>query len=137
MYWMRVGNAALANLYTPGNIYETGDNTQPGERYDVANGRRDGTLAVYAVGFTPPGVQGDYNNNGVVDAADYVLWRDGGPLQNEVDTPGTVNPADYDAWRARFGNTSGAGAGGAVPEPAVGMLLFIAAALFSLRRKVA
>ena len=39
------------------------------------------------------GVPGDYNNNGVVDAADYVLWRKGGPLQNEVDTPGTVNAA--------------------------------------------
>ena len=37
------------------------------------------------------GVPGDYNGNFVVDAADYVLWRKGGPLQNEVDTPGTVN----------------------------------------------
>ena len=92
-----------------------------------------------SIRFTTPvvGIQGDYNNNGVVDAADYVLWREGGPLQNEVDMPGTVDAADYDAWRARFGNNSGAGAGGAVPEPAVGMLLFIAAALFSLRRKVA
>ena len=34
---------------------------------------------------------GDYNNNGTVDAADYVLWRNGGPLQNESDMPGTVN----------------------------------------------
>ena len=36
----------------------------------------------------PAGVQGDYNNNGTVDAADYVLWRRGGPLQNEGVTPG-------------------------------------------------
>ena len=53
---------------------------------------------------------GDYNENGTVDAADYVLWRNGGPLQNEVDTPGVVNAADYTAWRTRFGN-SGSGAG--------------------------
>ena len=33
----------------------------------------------------PGGVPGDYNGNGVVDMADYVLWRNGGPLQNEVD----------------------------------------------------
>ena len=60
------------------------------------------------------GVLGDYNNNGKVDAADYVLWRNGGPLSNEVDTPGTVNAADYTEWRARFGNPgSGAGLGGA------------------------
>lgn len=66
------------------------------------------------------GVPGDYNGNGVVDAADYVLWRNGGPLQNEVDAPGTVNAADYAAWRTRFGNTSGAGVSiraAAVPEP--------------------
>jgi hypothetical protein len=48
---------------------------------------------------------GDYNGNGIVDAADYVVWRNGGPLQNEVPetTPGTVTSEDYDAWRARFG----------------------------------
>ncbi len=65
-------------------------------------------------------VPGDYNGNGIVDAADYVLWRKGGPLVNEVDNPGTVNAADYTAWRARFGNTAGAGSGAvlsAVPEP--------------------
>jgi hypothetical protein len=75
-----------------------------------------------------PGVPGDYNNNGVVDAADYVLWRKGGALQNEVDNPGTVNTADYTAWRARFGNNSGSGASlsaAAVPEPQ-SILLFIA-----------
>jgi hypothetical protein len=82
------------------------------------------------VGRVPHGVPGDYNGNGVVDAADYVLWRSGGPLQNEVDTPGTVNAADYTAWRARFGNTSGSGSGlGAanVPEPTAAMLLLVGA----------
>ena len=34
-------------------------------------------------GPRPPGVSGDYNGNGVVDMADYVLWRNGGPLQND------------------------------------------------------
>jgi hypothetical protein len=70
------------------------------------------------------GVPGDYNDNGVVDAGDYVLWRTGGPLQFEVDTPGTVNAADYTAWRARFGQTTaGSGSGSImllsneIPEP--------------------
>ena len=50
---------------------------------------------------------GDYNNNGIVDAADYVLWRNGGPLQN--DPTAGVQPDDYNVWRANFGRTAGAG----------------------------
>jgi hypothetical protein len=79
------------------------------------------------------GVAGDYNGNGVVDEADYVLWRKGGPLQNEVNTVGTVDATDYDAWRARFGNISGSGSGvgsTAVPEPASVFLLMLSAAIY-------
>ena len=47
------------------------------------------------VGMTAAGLPGDYNANGTVDAADYVLWRNGGPLANEVADPGTISPADY------------------------------------------
>ena len=76
-----------------------------------------------------PILPADYNGNGKVDAADYVLWRKGGPLKNEADTPGTVNAADYTAWRARFGNPSGAGSGSglsaAVPEPSTIALAFL------------
>ena len=78
------------------------------------------------------GLPGDYSGNGTVDAADYTVWRDGGPLQNEVDgiTPGSVTQEDYDAWKARFGNNSGAASGGsataAVPEPACWSLAVIA-----------
>ena len=53
----------------------------------------------------PVDLVGDYNGNGEVDAADYVLWRNGGPLENELADPGTVSPGDYEVWRARFGNT--------------------------------
>ena len=40
-----------------------------------------------------PAVAGDYNDNGVVDAADYVVWRNAGAaatLPNDP-TPGTVD----------------------------------------------
>jgi hypothetical protein len=33
-----------------------------------------------------------------------VLWRNGGPLQNDA-TPADVGPDDYTYWRARFGGT--------------------------------
>jgi hypothetical protein len=87
------------------------------------------------------GVPGDYNGNGVVDGADYVMWRHGGPLQNEVDSPGVVNNQDYVEWRARFGNTSGIGSGelsnsSAVPEPATVALVALAlSALMAASRK--
>jgi serralysin len=32
---------------------------------------------------------GDFNNNAVVDTADYVSWRNGGPLENEGNTAGS------------------------------------------------
>jgi hypothetical protein len=70
-------------------------------------------------------VAGDYNRNGVVDAADYALWRD--TLGQSVtagsgadgDNNGNIEPADYNIWRANFGSPSpAAGTGVAVvPEP--------------------
>jgi hypothetical protein len=48
------------------------------------------------------GSTADYNNNGVVDAADYVLWR-----KNPAAFGGT--PGGYTAWRAGFGSSGGAG----------------------------
>jgi hypothetical protein len=64
-------------------------------------------------------VNGDYNGNGVVDAADYALWRNGGPLQNDS-TPG-VQPADYDVWRANFGRSAESAASAAVAALADGV----------------
>ena len=52
-------------------------------------------------GITPP----DYNGDGLIDAADYVMYRKGGTLQNDS-TAGTVGPEDYDLWRMRYGTTS-------------------------------
>jgi hypothetical protein len=84
----------------------------------------------FDIGFAPPaGVPGDYNGNGKVDAADYVVWRNGGPLLNEVNAPGTVNQQDYVEWRARFGNPGsglGGGSGTSVPEPASIALISLA-----------
>lgn len=79
---------------------------------------------------------GDYNNDGIVNTADYVVWRNNNgqnvTLPNDS-TPGTVNSADYDVWRANFGNSNApsgpstlttgfvryvtSGAGASVPEP--------------------
>jgi hypothetical protein len=81
-------------------------------------------LRVVTGGGPPPVTRfGDFNDDGVVDARDYVLWRNGGPLLNDQ-TPG-VQPADYQVWLANFGNAypgSGAGFAANVPEPMSGTL---------------
>jgi len=78
--------------------------------------------------FVAVGLAGDYNHNGVVDAADYVVWRK---------TDGT--PAGYNTWRTHFGQTAGSGSGASanvtVPEPATLMLLVFTAASWSLRQR--
>jgi hypothetical protein len=91
----------------------------------------------------PPGVNGDYNNNGIVDAADYVLWRShlgqNFALPNDT-TPGTVMQVDYTVWRNNFGaSASGNGAlvsGAEVPEPSSFMLLLIAISFLSRGRRL-
>ena len=68
---------------------------------------------------------GDYNGNGVVDAADYVVWRR--TLGQNVafgsgadgDGDGVIGPGDYTAWRSSFSATLPPAAIGAanVSEP--------------------
>jgi hypothetical protein len=95
------------------------------------------------------GIPGDYNNNGVVDAADYTVWRDhlgqSIALDNEGAgvSEGEVAQDDYTFWKSQFGN-SGSGSGAAssaatsVPEPStvsLGMLALGAAGIAALRRR--
>src|SRR5690606_35450399 len=68
-------------------------------------------------------VLGDYNGNGVVDAADYTEWRDtldaNVPNGTGADGSGNgiIDQADYAIWKNNFGD-GGPGVGAAVvPEP--------------------
>ncbi|TWT73621.1 hypothetical protein Pla123a_39590 [Posidoniimonas polymericola] len=79
--------------------------------------------SLFAVGVlsAPSPLAGDYNQDGVVNAADYTVWRDNQGtsvvLPNDA-TPGTVTTADYDVWLANYGaGVAGASSRQAVPEP--------------------
>ena len=81
------------------------------------------------------GLPGDFNADGEVDAADYVVWRKG------LGT--TYTQADYDVWRTHFGQTAGSGSAlpsaeslsAAVPEPAALVLLLMTASGVTFRRR--
>jgi fibronectin-binding autotransporter adhesin len=89
------------------------------------------------------GLPGDYNDDQVVDAADFVMWRKlfnpAGPALPNDDTPGVDND-DYDRWKTHFGETS-AGSGGSsatsgqVPEPASAVLVLAVLAVAHAARR--
>ncbi|HVT28127.1 MAG TPA: dockerin type I domain-containing protein [Lacipirellulaceae bacterium] len=97
---------------------------------------------------TPPAAAptGDYNGNGFVDAADYVIWRKSFNQSVSVhgsgadgDSDGMIDAGDYTYWRQRFGNATGNGSGfvqaTAVPEPVADILLLtLCATVWVVRR---
>jgi sugar lactone lactonase YvrE len=101
----------------------------------VYRGDLDGASSLVAIG--PVGLQnpwdvalvvlqsrtGDFNGDGAIDAADYVVWRKG------LGTKYT--PDDYTIWRARFGETAGSGSlfRAPVPEPANALFLVLGTAV--------
>lgn len=101
---------ALANLSSLGNAFSTAIAAR--------------TLQLFIIPALPI-LADDYNDDGVVDAADYAVWRNaldgGGTLEIETESEGVVDELDYHAWRTNYGNTLAPGAGGLtyrVPEPA-------------------
>ena len=66
-------------------------------------------------------LDGDFNRDGVVDAADYTVWRNGLGTKYE--------PEDYDLWKSNYGTPNGSGSiadAAGVPEPTVAALIMIA-----------
>jgi hypothetical protein len=89
--------------------------------------------------LVPDPIPGDYNADGTVDAADYVVWRKAVVTQTPLDNDPIGLPIDqdqYDQWRAHFGEPSGAATGAAgavtqqaaVPEPLSAVLMLLASA---------
>src|SRR5262249_15044183 len=66
-----------------------------GEVFDMVS---DANQEVYGLAWSAVSVlPGDFNYDGTVDAADYVVWRKG------LGT--TYTQSDYDTWRSHFGQT--------------------------------
>jgi GH25 family lysozyme M1 (1,4-beta-N-acetylmuramidase) len=117
-------------------------NPVPGTTGNIDRDVYSGTLSQLAASRVQL-VQGDYNHNGAVDAADYVTWRKAmaSPLYSYYSTvylgadgnsSNKVDSADYTYWRSQFGKIlSGSGASfnefstTTVPEPNAYCLLLL------------
>jgi WD40 repeat protein len=80
---------------------------------------------------------GDFNRDGAVNAADYVVWR--------KNPGGVYNQNDFNIWRAHFGQTVGAGSewpaedligtNASVPEPTSQTIVAVAIVLIVVRQQ--
>ncbi|MCA9240373.1 MAG: hypothetical protein KDA37_09245, partial [Planctomycetales bacterium] len=86
-------------------------------------------VTVEVLGLSVLGVPGDYNNDGIVNAADYTVLQDhygepAGVLPNDP-VGGAIGSAQYQTWAANYGRSLPANLSStqAVPEPGVAVLL--------------
>ena len=103
-----------------------------GELYMIDYIRGD----VYRIVAAAPQEYGDYNRNGVVDAADYTVWRDslgqmGAGLAADGNGNSEIDAGDYAIWAQFFGEslTAGGQSSGssvAISEPVTSILLAVA-----------
>lgn len=85
----------------------------------------------------------DFDGDGDVDGADFLVWQRGLGLTGQTDKShgdangdGNVNGADLGIWAGKFGGPPAVGAAGAVPEPAAGCIAIAAAiSLGAVRRR--
>jgi hypothetical protein len=143
------GTGTLSTLSQGGLVYET--LTVPtNTSFDIM---ADATTTIHLTltgqlfgKFLIPASDGDYNNNGIVDAADYVVWRNtngqmGVGLAADGNGDNQVTTADFNVWRSKFGQPGiGSGSGelalsSAVPECSSLAMLIAAIASSSVRRR--
>ncbi|MCA9240649.1 MAG: hypothetical protein KDA37_10630 [Planctomycetales bacterium] len=88
-------------VLSPGESYSMGD------LFDTTKAQDLGLEFILVGGGA---VAGDFNEDGIVDAADYTVWRDG--------LGATYAASDYQVWRGHYGETGG-GAGSTFPTGVV------------------
>jgi hypothetical protein len=140
-------DALLGNLTNINRIVSYGEDAN-GNLYlvDLATGSNfapdPNSGEIYRI-LTNSLIDGDYDANGLVDAADYVLWKElygSDDLRADGNGNNEVDAADYTVWRNNLGNSAQTlGNGGslndsAVPEPSSLFTVFQLLAVVSASR---
>ncbi len=108
------------------------DGTTPEERgftLQFGSGLTSPNLVDHESPVVPVGLPGDFNGDGLVDAADYSVWRDSYgqidiDLMADADGDLDVDDDDYAVWSSNYGASAAPDASAAVPEPTALVLVF-------------
>jgi hypothetical protein len=141
-------------VFDHAEVYQLTTSTSSSTNYQITHGANIDLDLLNAFQYTLPansvstlvlisdGLPGDYNRDGTVDMADYVVWRDAvgttGDVPADGDEDNLVDARDYDLWRSNFGRTEGSGSGfgaASVPEPSAMLLASMSLCAIALRRK--
>ena len=98
---------------------------------------------VYSAPTVAPANNSDFNDDGTVDGADFVIWQKGlgltgqtGKTNGNANADAVVDAADLLVWTTKFGGPPAVAAVGAVPEPALAIwLAAVGAAIVAGRRR--
>jgi autotransporter-associated beta strand protein len=136
------GSDTINSLFINGNLAASGTWGSFASSAAHKSALFDG-LGMLNVMVGAAGQIGDFNGDGMVNLADYTVWRDnlGGPesaLANPGNNNGIVDAGDYTAWKSNFGAGSGsvqALSAVAVPEPTgIAVLLGLVGIAVAARR---
>jgi fibronectin-binding autotransporter adhesin len=140
---LNFGNLAtidtIDSLFFNGVSQQTGTWGRLGSGADFESAFFTGDGLLMVSSFIPSVLSGDFNNDGIVDAVDYTVWRNnfGDTTEADINNAGDglngVDAGDYTLWKASYGNTApGSGGGGmasVVPEPASWFVALMAVTL--------
>ena len=87
------------------------------------------TRGALCVGSCPAGIEGNFNYDGTVDAADYTVWQDNlglstSALNGNGSGAATVVQANYLLWKTNF-EALASGSSESAPEPTTAILVLM------------
>lgn len=134
------GSGTPSALYRGGNVYNSHDQLAFTAFFTNT------TISAVVVADLTPFQPGDYTGDGIVDTADYILWRNTLGSTTELAADGTgngiIDEGDWVIWRQNFGETITDGIPGAasaadvpIPEPGACVLVILGAVSVSTLRR--